>query len=116
MRVMWFLVADPYVNIPIPLTDVLKHSFSAVEHRVQEILPPVESLLPLVLERHSGIDFVGLRLEAMGEGFALEGAGGVDSLDGEFIGPLERMRCAVGLDGLAGGQWMVFGGFDHIIR
>lgn len=59
---------------------------------------------------------MGLCLEAMGEGFALEGAGGVDSLDGEFIGPLERMRCAVGLDGLAGGQWMVFGGFDHIIR
>lgn len=116
MWIMRFLIADPYVNVSIPLTDVLKHSFPSVEHRVQEILSPVKSLLPLILERNIGVNFVGLCLEAMGEGFALEGAGGIDSLNGEFVRPLKRMCRVIGLDCLAGGQRMVFGGLDHIIR
>lgn len=116
MRIVRFLIADPYVNVSIPLTDVFKHSFPTVEHRVQKVFSPVESLLPLVLERHSYVCFVWLCQQPMGESFALESAGGVDSLDGELVGPLERMRRVSGLDGLAGGQRMVFCDFDHIIR
>lgn len=116
MRIMRLLIADPDVNIPIPLTNVLKHGFSSIEHRVQDIFSPVESLLPLILERHSNVSFVWFCLQSKSEGFALERSGGVYGLDGEFVGSLERMRGVVRLDGLTGGQRMIFADLDHIIR
>lgn len=101
MRIVRFLIADPHVNISVPLTDILKHSFSSIEHRIQKVLSSVEVFLPLVLERHCSIRPMWFCLKSMSEGLTLESTGGVDGLNGEFVGSLEWMGSGVGLDDLA---------------